>query len=158
MPKQPSLQDVNWLFDLATNLKHNTMLRLRYGMGLRINELVDLNVSDADCSNMKVHLRRAKGKKNRYVPLPTSILEQLRAYFKEYRPPEYLFEGPQGGPYSPRSVQVVFHRGARKAGFTKPATLHTLRHSFATHLLEQCTDLRYIQALLGHASSKTTEI
>lgn len=144
------------LFDHTPNLKHNTMLRLCYGMGLRVSELVALKVKDIDGANMQVHLRRAKGKKDRYVPLPTSILEQLRTYFKEYRPKEHLFEGQYGGAYTARSAQAVFKQALKRAGINKDIGIHSLRHSYATHLLEAGTDIAFIQKLLGHANIKTT--
>lgn len=156
MPKHISPQDVKRLFDHTPNLKHNTMLRLCYGMGLRVSELVALKVQDIDSANMQVQLRRAKGKKDRYVPLPTSILEQLRTYFKEYRPKEHLFEGQYGGAYTARSAQAVFKQALNRAGINKDIGIHSLRHSYATHLLEAGTDMAFIQKLLGHANIKTT--
>lgn len=156
LPKHISPQDVKRLFDHTPNLKHNTMLRLCYGMGLRVSELVGLKVKDIDSANMQVHLRRAKGKKDRYVPLPKSILDQLRSYFKEYRPKEYLFEGQHGGAYTARSAQAVFKQALNRAGINKDIGIHGLRHSYATHLLEAGTDIAFIQKLLGHANIKTT--
>lgn len=156
LPKHISLQDVKRIFDNTPNLKHNTMLRLCYGMGLRVSELVGLKVTDVDSGNMQVHIRRAKGKKDRYVNLPTSILEQLRAYYREYLPKEYLFEGQYGGAYTVRSAQTVFKHALRKAGINKEIGIHGLRHSYATHLLEAGTDISAIQKLLGHENIKTT--
>ena len=158
LPKHISRQDVKRLFDHTTNLKHNTMLRLCYGMGLRVSELVALKVTDIDSGNMLVHIRRAKGKKDRYIPLPKSALTQLRTYFKAYRPKEYLFEGQYGGAYSSRSAQKVFHAALQRAGITKQVGIHGLRHSYATHLLEAGTDIAHIQKLLGHNDIKTTLI
>lgn len=132
------------------------MLRLCYGLGLRVSELVGLKVADIDSGNMQVHIQRAKGKKDRYVALPSSILEQLRAYFREYRPKEYLFEGQYGGAYTARSAQAVFKQALRKAGINKQIGIHGLRHSYATHLLEAGTDIGFIQKLLGHEDIKTT--
>lgn len=156
LPKHLSQQDVKRLFDQTKNLKHNTMLRLCYGMGLRVSELVGLKVQDIDSGTMQVHIRRAKGKKDRYVTLPTSILEQLRAYVKEYRPKEYLFEGQLGGAYTTRSAQAVFKQAMQKAGIQKDIGIHGLRHSYATHLLEAGTDIGFIQKLLGHEDIRTT--
>ncbi len=156
LPKHLSQHDVKRLFDQTTNLKHNTMLRLCYGMGLRLSELVGLKVQHIDGGNMQVHICRAKGKKDRYVPLPTSILEQLRAYFRTYRPKEYLFEGQYGGAYTTRSAQAVFKQAMHKAGINKDIGIHGLRHSYATHLLEAGTDIGFIQKLLGHEDIKTT--
>jgi integrase/recombinase XerD len=103
-------------------------------------------------------IRQAKGKKDRVVPIPATLLEQLRSYFVAYRPKLYLFEGQGDAQYSEKSIQQVFKQALYKAGIGKPATLHWLRHSYATHLLERGTDLRYIQVLLGHSSTRTTEL
>jgi len=156
LPKHLSQQDVKRLLEQTTNLKHNTMLRLCYGMGLRVSELVALKVQHIDSGNMQVHICRAKGKKDRYVTLPTSILEQLRTYFKTYRPKEYLFEGQYGGAYTTRSAQAVFKQAMHRAGINKSIGIHGLRHSYATHLLEAGTDIGFIQKLLGHEDIKTT--
>ena len=141
-----------------TNLKHNTMLKLCYGLGLRVSEIVNLKISDIDSKAMQVFIERAKGKKDRYVNLPESILPQLRIYFIEYKPKMYLFEGQYGGQYSSRSAQQVFKNALLKAKINKVVSIHSLRHSFATHLLEQGTDIRFIQELLGHNDIKTTLI
>ena len=158
MPKHISPADVKRLFDHTPNLKHNTMLRLCYGMGLRVSELVGLKVADIDSRNMQVHIRRAKGKKDRYVNLPKSILDQLRGYFKVYRPKEYLFEGQYGGAYTTRSAQAVFKQAMKAAGINKQIGIHGLRHSYATHLMEAGTDIGHIQKLLGHEKIETTLI
>ncbi len=141
---------------MTTNLKHNTMLKLCYGMGLRVSEIVNLKITDIDSKNMQVFIERAKGKKDRYANLPESILVQLRTYFKEYRPKKYLFEGQSGDEYSIRSAQSVFSNAMKKANINKVVGIHGLRHSFATHLLERGTDITYIQQLLGHNDIKTT--
>lgn len=114
------------------------------------------SLSDIDSGNMQAHIRRAKGKKDRYVPLPASILEQLRTYFRQYRPKQYLFEGQYGGAYAVRSAQTVFKQAMQKAGINKHVGIHGLRHSYATHLLEAGTDIGFIQKLLGHEDIKTT--
>ena len=134
------------------------MLKLCYGMGLRVSEIVNLKIQHIDSKNMQVFIERAKGKKDRYVNLPETILEQLRMYFKEYKPKEYLFEGQYGGQYSARSVQLVFKNAMKGAKINKSVGIHSLRHSFATHLLENGTDIRFIQELLGHKDIKTTLI
>ena len=156
LPKVIHARDIKLIFDNTTNLKHNTMLKLSYGMGLRVSEVINLKISDIDSKQMLVLLERAKGKKDRYVNLPESILVQLRAYFKEYRPKEYLFEGKYGGQYSSRSAQAVFKQAMLRAGLNKVVSFHSLRHSYATHLLENGTDIRFIQDLLGHNDIKTT--
>jgi site-specific recombinase XerD len=156
LPKVIAPADIKRLFATADNLKHNTMLKLCYGLGLRVSEIVNLKIKDIDSKAMQVFIERAKGKKDRYVNLPESILPQLRAYFTEYKPKVYLFEGQYGGQYSSRSAQQVFKNALLKAKINKTVGIHSLRHSFATHLLEQGTDIRFIQELLGHSDIKTT--
>ena len=156
LPKVIHSQDIKRLFEATKNNKHNTMLKLIYGMGLRVSEVINLRIVDIDSKSMQVFLERAKGKKDRYVNLPVSILEQLRAYFLEYKPKEFLFEGQYGGKYSIRSAQQVFKSSMEKAGINKQVGIHSLRHSFATHLLENGTDIRFIQEILGHNDIKTT--
>ena len=132
------------------------MLKLCYGMGLRVSEIVNLKITDIDSKNMQVLIEKSKGKKDRYANLPLSILEQLRVYFKEYTPKKYLFEGQYGDQYSIRSAQQVFKDALQKAKINKDVGIHSLRHSFATHLLEAGTDVTFIQQLLGHNDLKTT--
>ncbi|MCG2612013.1 site-specific integrase [Flavobacterium sp. SM15] len=156
LPKALNMYEVKRILDVTENLKHNTMLKLCYGMGLRLSEVLNLKVADIDSKSMRVHIQRGKGKKDRYVNLPESVLEQLRAYYKEYKPKEYLFEGLFGGQYSSRSIQQVFKKSLEKARINKKVGIHSLRHSFATHLLENGTDIRFIQELLGHNDIKTT--
>lgn len=158
LPNILSAEEVKKILTSSQNLKHRTMLSLIYSAGLRRSELINLKLADVDSSRMTLHIRQSKGKKDRVLPLSTKILELLREYYKFYKPKEYLFEGQYGGMYGKRSIQLVFNNALKKSGVKKKATLHTLRHSNATHLLEAGTDLRYIQELLGHKSSKTTEI
>jgi site-specific recombinase XerD len=158
LPKTIHANEIKKIFSAATNLKHNTILKLCYGMGLRVSEIVNIKISDIDSQNMQVFIERGKGKKDRYVNLPQSILEQLQTYYKEYQPKKYLFEGQASGQYSIRSVQQVFRNALQKAGINKQAGIHSLRHSYATHLLELGTDIRFIQELLGHRDLKTTLI
>ncbi len=159
LPNVLSQEEVLKIFSCVENLKHKTLLMLIYSAGLRVGESVKLKVADIDGQRKMIHLRGAKGKKDRYTLLSDAALEALRTYYKKYKPKEYLFEG-QGNRmnFSERSIQHVFERAVKKAGIRKPISLHGLRHSFATHLLESGVDLRYIQELLGHSSSKTTEI
>ncbi|MEI6949522.1 site-specific integrase [Paraflavisolibacter sp. H34] len=138
------------------NLKHRALLMTSYSAGLRVSELVGLKIGDIDSKRMMIHIRCGKGKKDRMVPLSPLLLETLRAYFTAYRPKQYLFEGEKGGPYSTRSAQMVLHAAKEAAGIHKAGSIHGLRHSYATHLLEGGTDIRYIQSLLGHNSMKTT--
>ena len=158
LPKVIAPADIKRLFEASVNLKHNTMLKLCYGLGLRVSEIVNLKITDIDSHTMQVLIEQAKGKKDRYVNLPESILPQLRSYFIEYKPKKYLFEGQYGGQYSTRSAQQVFKNALQKANINKTVSIHSLRHSFATHLLEQGTDIRFIQELLGHNDIKTTLI
>jgi site-specific recombinase XerD len=156
LPKVIDISEVKKLFEVTTNLKHNTMLKVCYGMGLRVSEIVNLKIIDVDSKSMQVIIEKAKGKKDRYVNLPQSLLQQLRSYFKEYKPKYYLFEGLNASQYSCRSAQQVFKHALEKAKINKVVGIHSLRHSFATHLLENGTDIRYIQELLGHNDIKTT--
>jgi len=131
---------------------------LAYSAGLRLGELINVKITDIDSSRMQVRIVQAKGKKDRYSLLSVRLLDILREYFKVYKPKVWLFEGAMGGQYSVGSIQAIMKDSVTKAGIKKKVSVHTLRHSFATHLLESGTDLRYIQSLLGHSSSKTTEI
>jgi site-specific recombinase XerD len=162
-PKKPSIlpqvingKDLQKLFEVTKNLKHNTMLKLCYGMGLRVSEIIGLKIADIDSKNMQVFISRAKGKKDRYVNLPESILKQLRDYFRVYSPKVFLFEGQYGGESSTRSAQKVFTDAMSQAKINKKVGIHGLRHSYATHLLEAGTDISLIQQLLGHKDIKTT--
>lgn len=158
LPKALHPTEVKAILNKTNNLKHNTILKLCYGMGLRVSEIVNIKIIDIDGKNLTIHIQRGKGKKDRYVYLPESILPQLRKYYLEYKPKEYLFEGQYGGQYSTRSVQKVFKECLYKANIRKPVGIHSLRHSYATHLLENGTDIRFIQELLGHNDIKTTLI
>ena len=158
LPKVISKNDIVKIFAQVKNPKHLLMLKLCYGMGLRVSEIVNLKISDIDSGRMLVHIENAKGKKDRYVVLPSSILDDLRNYYRTYRPKKYLFEGQYGGQYAIRSVQAVFKSAMQRAKVNKSVGIHGLRHSYATHLLEAGTDMVFIQKLLGHKDIKTTEI
>jgi integrase/recombinase XerD len=158
LPNVLSKEEVKAILDAPYNLKHRAMLAMIYSCGLRRGELLSLTKFDIDSKRMVVIIRMAKGKKDRIVPLSPKILNLLRDYYKSYNPKEFLFEGQGGGKYSEKSLENVLKQSLFKARNKKPVTLHWLRHSYATHLLESGTDLRYIQDLLGHKSSKTTEI
>ena len=152
-------EEVRNILDAIDNLKHKTILMLIYSAGLRVGEVVRLKLEDIDSKRKLIHIKHPKGKKDRYTLLSDSALEKLREYYREYRPREFLFDGANGRSHiAERSVQNLFEHAARLAGIHKHVTVHSLRHSFATHLLEGGTNLRYIQELLGHNSSKTTEI
>lgn len=159
LPNVLSKEEVKLILNAHSNIKHKMMLSLIYSCGLRCGELLALQPVHIDSQRNIVLLKNAKGQKDRIVPLSPKILDMLREYYSLYKPTKYLFEGQIAGvPYDSRSLQQVLKQALHKAQITKPATLHWLRHSFATHLLESGTDLRYIQELLGHNSSKTTEI
>lgn len=159
LPNVLSKEEVKAILEAHSNLKHKTMLSLIYSCGLRCGELLALQPVNIDSKRNIVLLKNSKGKKDRIAPLSPKILNMLREYFTAYKPKVYLFEGQVSGqPYDSRSLQMVLKQALVKAQISKPVTLHWLRHSYATHLLESGTDLRYIQELLGHNSSKTTEI
>lgn len=159
LPNVLSKEEIKLILDAHSNIKHKMMLSLIYSCGLRCGELLALKPIHIDSLRNIVLLKNAKGQKDRIVPLSPKILNMLREYYSIYKPKKYLFEGQVAGiPYDSRSLQQVLKQALHKAHITKPATLHWLRHSYATHLLESGTDLRYIQELLGHNSSKTTEI
>ena len=153
-----SKDEARKLIESTNNIKHKCIVGLLYSAGLRRSELLNLKIFDIDSSRMLIHVRGAKGNKDRFSLLSKTILEDLRIYFKEWRPKEYLFESINNGKYSENSVSKIVKNASIKAKLKKRVTPHTLRHSFATHLLEAGTDLRYIQILLGHNSTKTTEI
>jgi len=159
LPNVLSKAEVKQILNAHINLKHRVMLSLIYSCGLRCGELLNLKPSDIDSKRNLIFIHQAKGKKDRIAPLSPKILSLLRDYYKLYKPKIWLFEGHLNGePYSEKSLQSVLKLALHKTGIQKPVTLHWLRHSYATHLLENGTDLRYIQELLGHNSSKTTEI
>jgi len=158
LPNYLTKEEVRKLIAKVENIKHRCIIKLLYGSGLRLSELLHLKVSDIDSKSMIIHIRKSKGNKDRVVMLSNSLLQELRIYFKKHKPNDFLFEGQTGGIYSAKSVQMVVKKAASKAGIKKQVTPHTLRHSFATHLLESGTDVRFIQELLGHNSIKTTEI
>ena len=158
LPEVLSQEEVKKLMNQIENIKHRCIVTVIYSAGLRRSELLDLRLEDIDSKRMLIKIKKGKGNKDRYTVLSKKLLSDLRLYYKKYRPQEYLFEGPGGGPYSASSVLKIVTKAAIKANIRKRVTPHILRHSFATHLLEKGTDLRTIQILLGHNSSKTTEI
>lgn len=158
IPKVFSQQDIKKMLDTCENIKHKAILATIYSCGLRLSELVNLQIKDIDSSSMTVTIRQGKGKRDRVVVLSEKLLLLLRDYFVEYKPKDYLFEGQSRGKYSERSVQQVLKQTLAKAKINKEGSVHTLRHSYATHLVEQGTDIRFVQELLGHKSIKTTLI
>lgn len=159
LPNVLSKEEVRALLMAHINLKHRAMLSLIYSCGLRCGELLALKPEHVDSHRKMLLIKQAKGKKDRISPLSQKTIELLREYYSFYKPEHYLFEGQERGkPYDQRSLQKVLKQAVQKAGIKKPVTLHWLRHSYATHLLEAGTNLRYIQEILGHSSPKTTQI
>jgi site-specific recombinase XerD len=159
LPKVLSKNEVKRMFEVTKNTKHKTELMIAYSCGLRVGEVVKLKVKDIDSERMVVLIKQGKGRKDRIGSLSEKMLVQLRIYYKEYKPQVYLFENQlKDGPISSRSLQKIFNNSKNEANIIKDVTFHSLRHSFATYLLESGVDLRYIQELLGHSSCKTIEI
>jgi site-specific recombinase XerD len=158
LPKALNKDEIKKIFSVTQNIKHNLILKLVYGMGLRVSEIVNLKIEHIDSNTMQVLVACAKGKKDRYVNLPTSVLVEMREYYKIYKPKTFLFEGIHHEQYSVRSAQAVFKNAMKKANINKTIGIHGLRHSYATHLLQQGTDIRYIKDLLGHNDIRTTTI
>ncbi len=158
LPVVLSKKEAVLIIENTNNLKHKAILSVIYSAGLRIGELIELKKTDIDSERMLIHVRGAKGKKDRYTVLSKKVLELLREYYKEYKPIVYLFEGQKGGKYSAESTSQFFKRALKKSTINKSATLHTLRHSFATHLLEEGISIAHIQKLLGHSNISTTLI
>jgi site-specific recombinase XerD len=160
LPKLLNETELAKLFNALSNKKHKAMLFTAYSAGLRVSEIVNVTLADIDSKRMQIFIDRAKGKKDRYVNLSPVLLDILRNYISEYKskPKEYLFESQQTGTgYPTRTVQQIFSNAKEKAGIKKEVGIHSLRHSFATHLLEKGTDIKYIKELLGHFNIKTTE-
>ncbi len=159
LPHVMSSKTVMHILKQPKNLKHRALLYVIYAAGLRVGEVVRLTIHDIDRERMLIRIRQAKGRKDRFTMLSMHVLDILRTYVRKYRPDHWLFPGSEEDKHNhERTVQKIFENARIAAGVEKGPTVHTLRHSFATHLLENGTDLRYIQELLGHASAKTTEI
>jgi integrase/recombinase XerD len=158
LPSVFNQKEVKRLIDSTTNIKHKLILSIIYSSGLRLGESVNIKLSDIDTHRKLICIRQAKGKKDRYSILAKNMIPLLKLYYNTYKPEVWLFENEKGEKYSKGSVQKIFKKAKEKANINKHGGVHTLRHSFATHLLDKGTDLRYIQELLGHRSSKTTEI
>jgi integrase/recombinase XerD len=163
-PKRPSRlpvtlshKEIEKILSNVSNQKHRTMIALAYGAGLRVSELTDLRAGSINFDEGVVYIYQGKGKKDRITLLPNAIIGELKRCAFGKTPDDYLFESERGGRLSSRSIQKVFVRALKKAQIKKPATFHSLRHSFATHILEQGTDLRFIQKLLGHSNIRTTQ-
>jgi integrase/recombinase XerD len=157
LPVVLSRNEIESMILATDNQKHRLILSLAYGAGLRVSEVVHLRCRDVDTRELTVHIKRAKGYKDRITVLPESLRGDLDAILSTKRGDEYLFESERGGKLTTRTAQKVFENARRKSGIAKKATFHSLRHSFATHLLENGTDIRYVQELLGHSSIRTTQ-
>lgn len=158
LPDVLSKSEVKSMLNSIMNLKHKTIVSLLYSCGLRLSECINLKINDIDSKRMLIKIVQSKGAKDRYVPLSEKLLGLLRLYWKEYKPDRYLFKGQKSPQYSAKSIQTIVRRAAQDAGIKKKVTPHTLRHSYATHLLEQGTDIRIIQFILGHKDIRTTQI
>jgi site-specific recombinase XerD len=159
LPVVLDLSEVETLFAATSNLKHKAILMITYSSGLRISEVSRLKITDIDSKRMMVWIQRGKGGKDRYTILSQRALDCLRQYWREYRPKEWLFEGQKEGTHiTISSITQIFQKAKKIAGITKPACVHTLRHSFATHLIEAGTSLHHVQLLLGHRSPTTTTV
>jgi len=152
------VEEITAMIKAADNIKHKLIIMFAYSSGLRLGEVVRLKLTDIDRQRMQVRVEQSKGRKDRYTKLSEKILPVLDKYLEEYKPEGFIFNGEKGKAYSTRSVQEVVKGIAGKAGVAQKVTPKTLRHTFATHSLENGVDLRYIQSMMGHASSKTTEI
>lgn len=158
LPSFFSKEEVKRILEVTTNIKHKAMLMTIYSCGLRVSELVQLKIGDVRSADHLIVIRQSKGNKDRMVTLSERLLQTLRNYYLDYKPKEYLFEGEKGGMYSVRSVQLILKKAMHMANIKRQGSVHTLRHSFATHLIEAGTDIRVVQELMGHGSVKTTMI
>ncbi len=158
IPEVLSQDEVGKLLTAIKNIKHRCIMATIYSAGLRVGELIELRVKDIDSARMLVAVRGGKGNKDRYLPLSQKLLVMLREYYRQFQPINFLFEGQKGGRYSATSVNQILKAGLKKVGIAKKLSSHNLRHSYATHLLENGVDIRVIQELLGHNSIKTTMI
>jgi len=158
LPVVLSHDEIERIIEVTKNSKHRLIISLSYGAGLRVSEIISLKVKDLDLDSLTIHLKNAKGKKDRITVLPVKLVNSLRNAVAGKDIDDLVFESERGGGLTDRTAQVIFNNGLRRAGIKKEATFHSLRHSFATHLLENGTDIRYIQELLGHQNIRTTQI
>ncbi|QRM88175.1 tyrosine-type recombinase/integrase [Lacinutrix sp. WUR7] len=158
LPIVLSIEEVFSILQVTKNLKHRTIIAMLYGSGLRIGEIIDLKLSDFDFRRKQLYVKNSKGRKDRYTTIAESLFPLLKNYHNTYAPKQYFIENPKGGKYTAGSIRAFLARNTKAAGILKPVTPHTLRHSYATHMLEQGTDIRYIQELLGHSRPETTMI
>lgn len=158
LPNVLSVDEVRLLLNHPKNIKHKAILHTIYAAGLRIGEVIRLRVKDIRSDDGYIFIKDSKGKKDRHTVLSPMLLVLLRQYFRQYKPSYWLFEGQDGGQYSSKSIQNIYRKAVKETHSNPWSTPHTLRHSFATHLMQQGVNIRYIQSALGHSSSKTTEV
>lgn len=158
IPVVLSRDEIKRLIGKVSNLKHKLMLAMAYGAGLRVSEIINLKTKDIDLDEYIIYIREGKGKKDRISVLPENIAGDLRQYLSDKELQDFIFESERGGKLTERTAQKVFENALNNSGIKKEATFHSLRHSFATHLLENGVDVRYVQELLGHANIRTTQI
>jgi integrase/recombinase XerD len=158
LPVVLSVQEVRSLINAYNNPKHKLMIELSYGCGLRVSEVVNIRIKDIDFDRHTITIRQSKWKKDRQIPLPHTLLSKLEIIYNDSWSDDYLFPSQQWWKLTTHSIQLIFHQWCKRIGIKKDVTFHSLRHSFATHLLEQGTDIRYVQTLLGHANIRTTQI
>jgi len=158
LPVVLSRKEIEKILETPKNAKHKLLLSLAYGAGLRVSEVVSLKVQDLDLEEMILHIKQAKGQKDRISVVPKKLINDLQNLIAGKKKNDLILESERGGKLTTRTAQKVFENALRNSGIKKPATFHSLRHSFATHLLENGTDVRYVQELLGHANIRTTQI
>lgn len=158
LPKVLAIEDIKKILNSIQNLKHKTLISTIYSCGMRISEALNIKISDIDSKRMMVRIENSKGNRDREVMLSQNLLMLLREYYKVYKPKKYIFEGQKGSKYTARSAENILKKALKDSKINKNASLHTLRHSYATHLIEQGTDIRIVQELLGHKNIKTTQI
>ncbi len=158
LPNVLSVEEVRLLLNHPKNIKHEAILHIMYAAGVRIGEVLRLRIKDIRSDDGYIFVKDSKGKKDRHTMLSPILLALLREYYKKHRPSYWLFEGQDGGQYSQKSIQNIYRKAVRETGGNPWSSPHTLRHCFATHLMQQGVNIRYIQSALGHASSKTTEV
>lgn len=158
LPVVLSRNEINKIIESIKNLKHQLLIGLSYGAGLRVSEAINLKIKDIDLEELVIHIKQSKGKRDRITIIPQKIKSEIAGLIAGRDSDDYLFASERGGKLSERTAQKVFEKALKKAKINKPATFHSLRHSFATHLLENGVDVRYVQELLGHQNIRTTQI
>jgi len=158
LPVVLSRSDIDKILEATRNPKHKLLLGLSYAAGLRVSEVVALRVRDIDLRELTIHIKEAKGKKDRITVVPAKLVSDIKELIFGRAPEDFVFPSEQGGALTTRTAQKIFEHALRKSGIMKPATFHSLRHSFATHLLENGVDIRFVQELLGHNNIRTTQI